>query len=91
MSTERDAKSVIGILYLHRQKRRQALSVLDEKLLVRLAGEAGHVLERLEMLVTLAERRRVEDKLAVAEETQRSPLPRPLPLSPVRFCSKWRH
>jgi sigma-B regulation protein RsbU (phosphoserine phosphatase) len=86
MSTESDAPSVMGILYLDSQKPMQALSGLDEKLLVRLAGEAGHVLEKLEMVVTLAERKRVEDELAVAEETQRSLLPRSLPqVEPFRI------
>lgn len=73
------APSVMGILYLDSQKRMQALSGLDEKLLIRLAEEAGHVLEKLDMVVTLAERKRVEDELAVAEQTQRSLLPRSLP------------
>jgi serine phosphatase RsbU (regulator of sigma subunit) len=41
--------------------------------------EAGHVLEKLEMVVTLAERKRIEQELAIAEETQRSLLPRSLP------------
>jgi len=73
------APSVMGILYLDSQKQMQALSGLDEKLLIRLAGEAGHVLEKLDMVVTLAERKRVEDELAVAEQTQRSLLPQSLP------------
>ena len=79
LSAENDVPSVMGILYLDSQKPMQALSGLDEKLLIRLAGEAGHVLEKLDMVVTLAERNRVEAELAVAEQTQRSLLPRSLP------------
>lgn len=79
LSAENDATTVMGILYLDSQKQMQALSGLDEKLLIRLAGEAGRVLEKLDMVVTLAERKRVEAELAVAEQTQRSLLPRSLP------------
>jgi phosphoserine phosphatase RsbU/P len=79
LSAENDAPTVMGILYLDSQKQMQALSGLDEKLLIRLAGEAGRVLEKLDMVVTLAERKRVEAELAVAEQTQRSLLPRSLP------------
>jgi phosphoserine phosphatase RsbU/P len=81
MSPESDAASIMGILYLDSRKHMHSLSGLDEKLLTRLAGEAGHVLEKLEMVVTLAERRRVEQELAIAEETQRSLLPHSLPQS----------
>ena len=79
LSADNDVPSVMGILYLDSQKPMQALSGLDEKLLIRLAGEAGHVLEKLDMVVTLAERKRVEAELAVAEQTQRSLLPHSLP------------
>jgi sigma-B regulation protein RsbU (phosphoserine phosphatase) len=56
-----------------------SLSGLDKQVLTRLADEAGHVLEKVEMVVTLAERRRIEQELAVAEETQRTLLPHSLP------------
>jgi len=79
LSQESDAAVVTGILYLDSRKHMHSLSGLDEKLLTRLAGEAGHVLEKLEMVVTLAEQRRIEQELAIAEETQRSLLPRSLP------------
>lgn len=73
------AASIVGILYLDSRKHMHSLSGLDEKLLTRLAGEAGHVMEKLEMVVTLAEKRRIEQELATAEQTQRSLLPRTLP------------
>lgn len=79
LSQESDAAVVTGILYLDSRKHMHSLSGLDEKLLTRLAGEAGHVLEKLEMVVTLAEQRRIEQELAIAEQTQRSLLPRSLP------------
>lgn len=79
MSPENDAPAVMGILYLDSRRHMHALSGLDEKLLTRLAGEAGHVIEKLELVVALAERRLLEQELAVAEETQRSLLPQTLP------------
>ena len=96
MSTEQesDAPSVMGILYLDSRKHMHSLSGLDEKLLTRLADEAGHVLEKLDMVVTLAERKRIEQELAIAEETQRSLLPQSLPQAePFRiraFCRPTR-
>lgn len=79
ISNESEADAIMGILYLDSRKHMHSLSGLDEKLLTRLAGEAGHVLEKLEMVVTLAEKRRIEQELKTAEETQRSLLPRSLP------------
>jgi sigma-B regulation protein RsbU (phosphoserine phosphatase) len=79
MSADGDASAIMGILYLDSRKHMHSLSGLDEKLLTRLAHEAGHVLEKLDMVVTLAEKKRIEQELAIAEETQRSLLPRSLP------------
>jgi phosphoserine phosphatase RsbU/P len=79
MSSESGAAAVMGILYLDSRKLMHSLSGLDKKVLTRLADEAGHVLEKVEMVVTLAERRRIEQELAVAEETQRTLLPQSLP------------
>jgi len=79
MSNESEAAAIVGILYLDSRKHMHSLSGLDEKLLTRLAGEAGHVLEKLEMVVTLTEKRRIDQELTTAEETQRSLLPRSLP------------
>lgn len=86
MSQDSQMPTVMGILYLDSQVYMHALSGLDEKLLRRLAGEAGHVLEKLELVETLAERQRMEQELSVAEETQRTLLPRVLPsLEPYRI------
>jgi serine phosphatase RsbU (regulator of sigma subunit) len=95
MSQESRTPTVRGILYLDSQAKMNALSGLDERLLVRLAVEAGHVLEKLELVETLAERQRMEQELSIAEETQRALLPRVLPsLEPYRiraFCRATRY
>jgi serine phosphatase RsbU (regulator of sigma subunit)/pSer/pThr/pTyr-binding forkhead associated (FHA) protein len=86
VTPETDVTIVMGILYLDSRKHMHSLSGLDEKLLTRLAHEAGHVLEKIEMVVTLAEKKRIEQELAVAEETQRSLLPQSLPeVEPFRI------
>lgn len=86
MSQESDTTTVMGILYLDSKAYMHSLSGLDEKLLRRLAGEAGHVLEKLELVETLAERQRMEQELSVAEETQRTLLPLVLPsIEPYRI------
>jgi sigma-B regulation protein RsbU (phosphoserine phosphatase) len=79
ISNESETPGIVGILYLDSRKHMHSLSGLDEKLLTRLAHEAGHVMEKLEMVVALTEKRRIEQELAIAEETQRSLLPRTLP------------
>jgi len=79
MSQEADSAAIRGILYLDSRKHMHALSGLDEKLLTRLADEAGHVLEKLEMVVALDERKRIDQELAIAQETQRTLLPHSLP------------
>jgi phosphoserine phosphatase RsbU/P len=78
-SQEGDGPAIMGILYLDSRKNMHALSGMDEKLLTRLAGEAGHVIEKLEMVVALEERKRIDQELSVAKETQRTLLPQSLP------------
>ena len=79
ISNDSETPGIVGILYLDSRKHMHSLSGLDEKLLTRLAGEAGHVMEKLEMVVALTEKRRIEQELATAEEIQRTLLPRALP------------
>ncbi len=79
---DESAATITGILYLDSQKHMHSLSGLDQKLLTRLAGEAGNVLEKIQLIESLAEGRRIEQELAVAEETQRTLLPASLPLFP---------
>ncbi|MGH9784673.1 MAG: GAF domain-containing protein, partial [Terriglobia bacterium] len=74
-----DAPALLGILYLDSTKLMHALKALDEKILNKLAEEAGHVLEQVEVLKTLEERRKLEQELSLAQETQKSLLPRSLP------------
>ena len=74
-----DSPTLLGILYLDSTKLMHALKSLDEKILNKLAEEAGHVLEQVEVLKTLEERRKLEQELTLAQETQKSLLPRSLP------------
>lgn len=74
-----DTPEVLGILYLDSTRKMHSLSGLDEKILSKLADQAGTVLEKLEMIRGLEERKKLEQELALAQETQRSLLPRSLP------------
>ena len=62
---------VRGILYLDSTKSMHALTGLDQKILRRLAAEASHVFEKLEMIKTFQERRNLELELALKQETQK--------------------
>jgi serine phosphatase RsbU (regulator of sigma subunit) len=77
--SQADAPVILGILYLDSTKRMHSLSGLDEKILNKLAVEAGNVLERVEMIKSIEERKKLEQELKLAEETQRSLLPQTLP------------
>src|SRR5215467_1247663 len=77
-----DTPLILGILYLDSTKRMHSLSGLDEKILNKLAVEAGNVLERVEMIKSIDERKKLEQELTLAEETQRSLLPQVLPEVP---------
>src|SRR5437667_12378179 len=59
-----------------------SLSGLDQRILNRLGVEAGNVLERVEMIKSIEQRKRLEQELTLAEETQRSLLPQALPTIP---------
>jgi serine phosphatase RsbU (regulator of sigma subunit) len=74
-----DTPSTLGILYLDSTKKMHSLSGLDQKILSKLAVEAGNVLERVEMIKGIEQRKRLEQELALAEETQKSLLPQTLP------------
>jgi len=83
--TEGDAvigPQILGILYLDSTKSMHSLSGLDQKILRKLALEAGNVLERVEMIKTIEQRKNLERDLALAEETQRNLLPHELPNLP---------
>ena len=73
------AASMLGILYLDSTRPMHALSGLDEKILNKLAGDAGNVLERIELVKSVQQRRTMERELALAEETQKALLPSVIP------------
>lgn len=81
-----DRPTILGILYLDSTHAMQSLSGLDQKILSKLAVEAGNVLEKVEMLKGFEERNKLEQELALAEETQKGLLPQSLPqLEPLRI------
>jgi serine phosphatase RsbU (regulator of sigma subunit) len=77
--SQADKPAILGILYLDSTKRMHSLSGLDERILNKLAVEAGSVLERIEMIKSIEQRKKLEQELALAEETQKSLLPQTLP------------
>jgi serine phosphatase RsbU (regulator of sigma subunit) len=79
LPSQADTASILGILYLDSTKRMHSLSGLDERIINKLAVEAGNVLERVEMIKSIEQRKKLEQELALAEETQRSLLPQTLP------------
>ncbi|MEE8585660.1 MAG: SpoIIE family protein phosphatase [Acidobacteriota bacterium] len=79
IASDQAAPEVLGILYLDSTKTMHALSGLDQKILDKLANEAGNVMEKLDMLRGLQERQVMEQELALARETQVNLLPQELP------------
>jgi phosphoserine phosphatase RsbU/P len=77
--TEAQTSSMLGILYLDSTKPMHAMSGLDERILKKLAGDAGNVLERIEFVKSIEQRKTFERELALAEEMQRALLPREIP------------
>ena len=79
ISSAEDRPDLLGILYLDSTKAMHALSGLDQQILNQLASEAGNVLEKLELIKSLQEKRKYEQELTLAMETQKTLLPRSLP------------
>ena len=79
LPSQSDSPSILGILYLDSTKRMHSLSGLDERIINKLAVEAGNVLERVEMIKNIDQRRKLDQELALAEETQRGLLPQTFP------------
>lgn len=77
-----DSSIVRGILYLDSTKAMHALSGLDQKILDKLADEAAAVFEKVEMIEAFEERKRIDQELALAQETQQHLLPVALPQLP---------
>ena len=86
---------VLGILYLDSKRLMHGLSGLDERILTKLATEAGNVLEKMEMIRGIEERQQLTEELALARETQRGLLPQSTPDVPgyeIRaFCHPTRY
>jgi phosphoserine phosphatase RsbU/P len=76
------AAAMLGILYLDSTHPMHALSGLDEKILKKLAGDAGNVLERIEFVKGAQQRKTLERELALAEEMQKALLPNVIPVVP---------
>jgi Nif-specific regulatory protein len=74
-----DTPSILGILYLDSKNKMHSLSGLDQRILNKLAVEAGNVLERVEMIKSIEQRKKLEQELTLAEETQKSLLPQTIP------------
>jgi sigma-B regulation protein RsbU (phosphoserine phosphatase) len=79
ITAEGDAPEILGILYLDSTRPMHLASGLDQRIMGKLANEAGNVLEHIEMTKSIDRRKKLEMDLALAEETQRSLLPRELP------------
>jgi len=74
-----DKVAILGILYLDSKNKMHSLSGLDQRILNKLAVEAGNVLERVEMIKSIEQRKKLEQELTLAEETQKSLLPQTIP------------
>ncbi|HMF75681.1 MAG TPA: SpoIIE family protein phosphatase [Bryobacteraceae bacterium] len=72
----------VGLLYIDSRQYMHAMTGLDQKILTRLADEAGRAIEKLEMVAGAEERRKLNNDLALANEAQTHLLPRQLPAFP---------
>src|SRR5436309_2825984 len=72
MMPESDTAEIHGVLYVDSTRNMRELSGLDEKILNKLAHEAGNVFEKLEMIKSFEERRTLQLELALAQETQKN-------------------
>lgn len=80
IASQADSPDLLGILYLDSTKVMHTLKALDQKILTKLAEEAGNVLEKLEIIKSVEERRKLEQELTLAQETQKNLLPQNLPV-----------
>jgi signal transduction histidine kinase len=67
LSPESNTPTVNGVLYLDSTQHMRALSGLDQKILDRLALEAGNLFEKLELIKTFQKRTTLEAELALAQ------------------------
>ena len=88
ISAVSDQLELLGVLYVDSTKPMHTLSGLEEKILIKLAGEAGNGFEKLEMIRTMEERRTFEQEMNVAHEIQKSLLPKTDPeFGTFKICS----
>lgn len=92
---EAETDEYLGILYLDSHGAMHMLSGLDERILLKLAGEAEAVLERMELIGVREERQRLEREMELARQTQESLLPARIPeihgWALEAFCRPTRH
>jgi signal transduction histidine kinase len=69
---EAEVPKVQGVLYLDSTSRMRPLSGLDEKILEKLALEAGNVFEKLEIMKTFEQRKSLELELALVHNELRA-------------------
>ena len=67
LSPECETPTVNGVLYLDSTQSMRALSGLDQKILDKLAFEAGNLFEKLELIKTIEKRKSLELELALAQ------------------------
>jgi hypothetical protein len=72
ISANADTPEVQGILYLDSTKSMHVLTGLDQKILTKLALEAGNVFEKLEIIKGFEQRKILEQELSLAQETQKA-------------------
>ena len=66
IASDLESPDLLGILYLDSTQAMHALPGLDQRILSKLAAESGNVLEKLELIQSVEERKRFEQELAVA-------------------------
>ena len=67
LSPESDTPAVNGVLYLDSTQSMRTLSGLDQRILDKLAFEAGNLFEKLELVKTFEKRKSLELELALAQ------------------------
>ena len=67
LSPESDTPGVNGVLYLDSTQSMRTLSGLDQRILDKLASEAGNLFEKLELVKTFEKRKSLELELALAQ------------------------
>ena len=97
--SQADTPVILGILYLDSTKKMHSLSGLDEKILNKLAMEAGNILERVEMIKSIAgaedartgtDTSRRDSTQFVASDCASSSKPQPARILQTDAVRRWR-